>query len=149
MTAATWLLLALAGGLGAVTRFKVDSRVGAVVAARRQRRRTADASSAAVTGAGRRLLVAVPLGTVVVNVSACLLLGLLTGASGALAPTLVTILGTGFLGGYSTFSTACVEAARLMLSGRPWAGFLHAVTMAGTNLLAAVGGLALGAALAA
>ena len=113
MTAATWLLLALAGGLGAVTRFKVDSRVGAVVAARRQRRRTADASSAAVTGAGRRLLVAVPLGTVVVNVS------------------------------------ACVEAARLMLSGRPWAGFLHAVTMAGTSLLAAVGGLALGAALAA
>ena len=36
-----------------------------------------------------------------------------------------------------------------MLSGRPWAGFLHAVTMAGTSLLAAVGGLALGAALAA
>ncbi|MCI7457346.1 fluoride efflux transporter FluC [Actinomyces urogenitalis] len=149
MTAATWLLLALAGGLGAVTRFKVDSRVGTVLAARRQRRRTADASSAAVTGAGRRLPVAVPLGTVVVNVSACLLLGLLTGASGALAPTLVTILGTGFLGGYSTFSTACVEAARLMLSGRPWAGLLHAVTMAGTSLLAAVGGLALGAALAA
>jgi len=29
MTAATWLLLALAGGLGAVTRFEVDSRVGA------------------------------------------------------------------------------------------------------------------------
>ena len=149
MTAATWLLLALAGGLGAVTRFKVDSRVGAVVAARRQRRRTADASSAAVPGAGRRPLVAGPLGRDVVNVSACLLLGLLTGASGALAPTLVTILGTGFLGGYSTFSTACVEAARLMLSGRPWAGFLHAVTMAGTSLLAAVGGLALGAALAA
>ncbi|WP_172120621.1 fluoride efflux transporter FluC [Actinomyces faecalis] len=150
MTTATWVLLALAGGVGAVTRFEVDSHVGAAVAARRERerRRAAVAASATATGSGRRLTVAVPLGTVVVNVSACLLLGILTGASPSLAPALIATLGTGFLGGYSTFSTACVESARLVLAGRPWAGIVHATAMAGSSLVAAAGGLALGAALA-
>lgn len=137
MTTASWLLLALAGGLGAVARSEVDSRVGTAVAARGDSHRRRPGQTP------------VALGTAVVNVSACLLLGLLTGVSASFAPTLVTVLGTGFLGGYSTFSTACVEAARLVLSGRPRAGFLHAATMAGTSLLAAVGGLVLGAAIVA
>ena len=69
-----------------------------------------------------------PWGTVVVNVTACLLMGLLVGRaadpphSGTWAATAVTVLGTGFLGGYSTFSTACVEGARLLLAGRWGAG---------------------------
>ena len=149
MSVTAWILLMLAGGLGAVTRFEVDSRVGAVVSARRARRRAVAPRSAGDSAPLERRSDAapVPLGTVVVNVSACLLLGTLTGTSSSLAPTLVTVLGTGFLGGYSTFSTACVEAARLVLAGRLWAGLIHAAAMAGTSLLAAVCGLALGSAL--
>ena len=70
-----------------------------------------------------------PWGTVVVNVTACLFMGLLVGWAGdsphseSWAAAALTVLGTGFLGGYSTFSTACVEGARLLLAGRgarPW-----------------------------
>ena len=61
-----------------------------------------------------------PWGTVVVNVSACLLMGLLVGwagespDSGSWAATALTVLGTGFLGGYSTF---ILESHRILASG--------------------------------
>jgi len=117
------VVLALAGGLGAAARFVVDTAVA------------------------RRARTSVPVGTAVVNVTACLLLGLLTGwalgrpgSDGVLA-----VLGTGLLGGYSTFSTASVEAARLLLAGRRSAAVLHALGM----LLACVGAAAAGIALTA
>lgn len=118
------LLVALAGGLGAVARFELDSSV-----ARRTR------------PGGR----SVPLGTVVVNVSSCLLLGLLTGwvASHAGLDDVKTVLGVGFLGGYSTFSTASVEGARLLRAGRVGAGLLHAGGMLLLSLAAAWLGLAI------
>lgn len=48
--------------------------------------------------------------------------------------------GTGFLGGYSTFSTASVEGARLLLDGRGNATLMHALVLtAGTLAAAAVG----------
>jgi len=94
-----------------------------------------------------------PWGTVVVNVTACLLMGLLVGRtadpphSETWAATALTVLGTGFLGGYSTFSTACVEGARLLLAGR-WGPALAHATLMTAGTLGAVGlGLAAGAAL--
>ena len=143
---ADWLPLALAGGVGAACRWGVDTSVSRLsgraaretVAGGRQRRRS-----------GLRM----PWGTVVVNVTACLLMGLLVGwtadppHSGTWAATALTILGTGFLGGYSTFSTACVEGARLLLAGR-WGPALAHATLMTTATLGAVGlGLAAGAAL--
>lgn len=115
------ILLAVAGGCGAATRFVVDTAV-----ARRNRLST-------------------PLGTIAVNTSACLLMGLLTGLTAALGldPRLATVLGVGFLGGYSTFSTASVEAARLLVTGRPVVAVLHAAVMLGAGLAAAAVGLAL------
>lgn len=110
----TWVWLAVAGGLGAVARYRVDLLVP----------RGEDA----------------PRGTVVVNMSACLLLGLVTGASTALSSTVVTVLGAGLLGGYSTFSTASVEGARLVLEGRWGAEAAHAAGMT----LGTVGGAWLG-----
>ena len=99
------LLMALAGGLGAVIRFLVDAE-----GSRR---------------AGDRLL---PLGTLAVKLSGSLLLGLVTGwwAFHTGDPGLRQILGTGFLGGYTTFSTACVEASRLARAGRGWAALVQA-----------------------
>lgn len=143
---ADWLPLALAGGVGAACRWGVDTSVSRLsgraaretVAGGRQRRRS-----------GLRM----PWGTVVVNVTACLLMGLLVGRtadpphSGTWAATALTILGTGFLGGYSTFSTACVEGARLLLAGRWGPALAHATLMTAATLGAVGLGLAASAAL--
>ena len=56
-------------------------------------------------------------------------------------------MGTGFLGGYSTFSTACVEGARLLLAGRWGPALAHAALMTAATLGAVGLGLAAGAAL--
>ena len=118
------LLTALAGGAGGAARFSVDTWV-----------------------AGHNRL-SLPVGTWVVNASACLLLGFVTGAlaSHASWQDLQQVLGMGFLGGYSTFSTASVEGARLMAEGRYWAGLVHAGGMLLSSLVLATLGVALGAA---
>ena len=97
------LLTAFAGGFGGVARFLVDTAV-----------------------AGRSTL-SIPVGTIVVNATACLLLGLLTGYALAHdgAASYRAVLGVGFLGGYSTFSTASVEGARLLRQGRTLAAVVH------------------------
>lgn len=119
------VVLALAGGVGAAARYLVDAGVTTALARRRPPR--------------------VPVATLVVNVTACLLLGLLTGWSLAHPGTegLRAVLGVGFLGGYSTFSTASVEGARLLLDGRGPAAVLHAGGMLLACLAASVVGLAL------
>ena len=139
MTPAAWAGLAIAGGLGAAARFTVDTRVNAVVARRRRAR----------TGPRRpRWSDAIPLGTIAVNLTACFLLGLLAGL-GATAPSqLYAVAGTGFLGGYSTFSTASLEGARLLLDGRGGAALAHAMAMTAGALAMALIGAGLGSALA-
>ncbi|PKQ22390.1 MAG: camphor resistance protein CrcB [Actinobacteria bacterium HGW-Actinobacteria-5] len=115
----TPLFVALAGGLGAVTRFVVDAEIG---------RR--------VTKWG------IPLGTALINVSGSFLLGLIVGwwTFHTGDPGLKAVLGTGFMGGYTTFSTACVEAARLARADRRWTLLVHA----GGTLVLGVAGAALG-----
>ncbi len=111
----TPLIVALAGGLGAITRFVVDAEIG---------RR--------VTRWG------IPLGTALINVSGSFLLGLVVGwwTFHTADPGLKAALGTGFMGGYTTFSTASVEAARLARADRRWTLLLHA---GGTLALGVVG----------
>jgi fluoride exporter len=82
---------------------------------------------------------AVPLGTLVVNLSGSLMLGLVAGLllRGAISAELATVLGAGFLGAYTTFSTWAYESVRLLEEG-------HWKPAAAT----VVGGLASGAAAA-
>jgi fluoride exporter len=117
------LLVALAGGLGAVSRFLVDGLVDSI---------------------SRRA--SVPLGTLVINVSGSFLLGLVTGwwAAHTGDPGLRLVLGTGFLGGYTTFSTASVEAARLATSGRGWPATAQAAGMVVLSVSLAALGMWLG-----
>jgi CrcB protein len=117
----TVLLLALAGGLGAVARFVLD---GTVTAARSWR---------------------YPVGTTVINLSGSFLLGLLAGlAAGRLLPgSALLVLGTGFLGGYTTFSTAAYETVRLVEQRRWVAALVHgAGQVVVATALAALGYLA-------
>ena len=66
-------------------------------------------------------------------------------AAGASA-TWTLVLGTGFLGGYTTFSTAMVESARLARAGRLGAALgLAGVTWASALAAAALGLVAGGA----
>jgi CrcB protein len=97
------LLLIAAGGLGAVCRFVLDGAIQA------------------------RTTIELPLGTLVINISGSLILGMLTGLTLAhlLPDTVRLVAGTGFLGGYTTFSTASFETVRLVQERRVLAGLLY------------------------
>jgi len=115
VTPLLFIATALAGGVGAGLRFVVDGTVKDALAAS-SARRSRPASS-------------YPWGTAAVNVSGSLLLGVVTGlALGAVvSPTWRAVLGTGLLGGYTTFSTAMVDTVRLLASGRRGAGLANAL----------------------
>ncbi|GAB3469833.1 fluoride efflux transporter CrcB [Kineococcus endophyticus] len=118
MSAVVVLVTCLAGSAGAVTRFVVDGEI---------RRRWAGSF---------------PWATLVINVSGSLVLGLVTGAVlGHGAPSVwKTVLGTGFCGGYTTFSTATVETLRLAQARAGLAAVAYSVaTFLGSAVAAAVG----------
>jgi fluoride exporter len=85
--------------------------------------------AAAAVGAPRRYLVdgyigdrvegAFPWGTLAINASGSLLLGVLTGLAlyHGFPKTSKVILGTGFCGAYTTFSTFTFESVRLVEEG--------------------------------
>jgi len=110
--------VAVAGGVGAATRFVVDGLVK------------------------DRLGSAYPWGTTVINVSGSFALGLLTGLAlqAVVTPEWKAVLGTGLLGGYTTFSTASVETVRLLAAGRRGAAVANGLGM----LVACVGVASLG-----
>lgn len=71
-------------------------------------------------GAARVLGTSFPLGTLLVNVLGCLVAGFIFGIAegrAALPPTVRILLLTGFLGGYTTFSTFAVETVALLQDG--------------------------------
>lgn len=116
----TVVAVALAGGLGAVARLVIGGNFQ-----HWSRRRF-------------------PIGTAVINVSGSLLLGLLMSAAAAsIAPAWATIVGTGLLGGYTTFSTASVDSADL-IRGRLWGrALVNAGVVGGLSISAAALGYAL------
>ncbi len=120
MTLPATLSIAVGGGLGAAARHGVDSL------ARRWW----------PTGP-------LPFGTLIINVSGSLALGLLLGVlahrSGA-PHWLRPLLASGFLGGYTTFSTLTWETVDLADSQR----WLHAVTYVAASVIAGLAAAALG-----
>ncbi len=130
MTPLLTLVVVTLGGVGAATRFVVDGSV-----------------RSALTTRGRGPLV-LPLGTVAVNVSGSLLIGLVAGAHLYLGlPTSWQLAAaTGFCGGYTTFSAAMVESVRLAQDGRWAAAAGNALGTLLLTVLAAAAGIALMAA---
>jgi fluoride exporter len=92
---------------------------------------------------------AFPWGTFAVNVSGCVALGVLTGLGlyHDLGSTYRTVLGTGALGAYTTFSTLTYETVRLAEEGALDEAFRNAAASFLVGLAAAGAGLALTAAL--
>ena len=114
MSAWTWLAVAVLGGVGAGARFLLDSLISA------------------------RSRSALPLGTLAVNTSGSLLLGLLAGL--AVSGDVLVLAGTATLGSYTTFSTWMLETQRLGEDARSRVAALNVAL----SLLIGLGAAALG-----
>ena len=115
------LAVGLAGGLGAAARYLVDGAV---------QERTSGLF---------------PFGTLTVNVVGSLILGGLAGwvLSGAGSAQVRNVLGAGFCGGLTTWSTASWEAIRLAEEGGVGSGARCTLANLGVSLVAGAAGLAL------
>ncbi|WP_137146918.1 fluoride efflux transporter CrcB [Mycolicibacterium sp. CR10] len=121
----TVVAMMLAGAGGALLRFVIDGAVK------------------------HRRSVSFPWATIVINVSGSLLLGFLAGLvmfDGA-PNSLQQIVGTGFCGGYTTFSTASFETVRLAQQRHSLKALGNAVGSLVASVSACVAGLALAGAL--
>jgi CrcB protein len=87
-----------------------------------------------------------PLGTLLINVTGARVIGLLAGLVGykLMSPVTQTILATGFLGGYTTFSTMRWEGVQLARGGSIGSSALSLCSNLALGLLAASLGLLLG-----
>lgn len=90
-----------------------------------------------------------PWGTFTVNVSGCLVLGLVTGAvaAGAASPHLQLLLGTGLCGALTTYSTFSYETLRLAEGGARFYAAANAAASVVAGLGAAFAGVTLAEAL--
>lgn len=115
------ILVGLAASLGALARYLADQAVS------------------------RRWESPLPWGTFAVNLSGAFILGLLTGlaAHQGLSAHVLTVLGTGVCGGYTTFSTFSYETARLAEDGSVLAAAGNIAGSLAAGLLAAAAGLGL------
>jgi CrcB protein len=118
VTALGWVAVGLVGAVGALSRFGLDHWIT------------------------RRRPTPLPIGTLVVNLSGALVLGLLVGA-GAAGETL-RIAGTASLGAYTTFSTWMLESQRLAEDGRAWLAAANLVVSLLGGLAAVAVGRAIG-----
>lgn len=104
----TWLLVALGGALGAVTRFVVDGEI-------------------------KRHFSSWPLATLVINLVGSFVLGWAVAEHPSANVSALVV--TGLCGGFTTFSTASVDTLTLARQHRPTAAFTYAL---GTLLLCVV-----------
>jgi CrcB protein len=87
-----------------------------------------------------------PVGTMIINVTGALLLGFVTEIAlrDILPDAWRLIIGTGLLGGYTTFSTASFESVRLIQQRRYVPALANTLGMLSLAVAAAIAGAALG-----
>jgi CrcB protein len=116
-----WIGVAVLGSLGSLARFLLDRSVST------------------------RGFSSFPLGTLAVNASGTLILGLLTGL--ALSGEALTLMGAATIGSYTTFSTWMLETHRLGEDGQLFVGALNVLVSVAVGLGAALLGRSIGGAL--
>ncbi len=117
------ILIFVGGGLGSVTRFSVSKWIGTL---HNQN---------------------FPYGTLLVNIIACFLVGLLIGLADQkqiISPPARLFWTVGFCGGFSTFSTFSAETLSLLQSGLHGSTLLYIIGSLVICLLATYGGLYMG-----
>jgi fluoride exporter len=121
-----YLLVAIGGALGSVARYWVSSAIAA------------------------RMGISFPYGTMAVNLSACLIIGFAISSMGKQAARTTYwryLVGIGFIGAYSTFSTFEWETLSTLRSGGFLLAALYAIGSLIFGLVAVWGGSALADAL--
>jgi len=121
MSAPIWIAVAVLGGIGSIARFLLDNAISS------------------------RSRSSFPFGTLAVNASGTLLLGLLTGL--ALSGDALTLAGSATIGSYTTFSTWMLETQRLGEDGQFVSAILNVLVSVIVGLGAALLGRAIGEAL--
>jgi len=122
----TWILIAVGGAAGAMSRYAVDTWVA------------------------ERFGGAFPFGTLLINVSGSFVLGVLFALAmerGVLSPEIRPPLIIGFLGAYTTFSTWMLQSWSLVEQGALISAGLNIVGSVVLGLIALVAGLAVGRAI--
>jgi fluoride exporter len=119
----TWLLVAVGAAVGAPMRYLIDRGVQA------------------------RHDSLFPWGTFAANVTGSLILGLIVGGTlaAAVPGSLVALVGTGFCGALTTYSTLSFETVRLLEQRATFYGLLNA----GASIVAGLGAASVGLAVAA
>ncbi len=112
------LFVALGGGLGSVLRYLTSFWIGKSYSS------------------------AFPLGTFIINVLGCFVIGFLIGLSSKtlLNEELRLLLVVGFCGGYTTFSTFSAENMKLLEAGNYWTLSFYIVASVLLGLIAVWGG---------
>ena len=118
----TAIAVALAGGVGAMWRYILDTYVS------------------------RRFGRVAPVGTITVNAIGSFVLGLIAGlvAHHGIPGSYESVIGVGFCGGLTTFSTASFETVRLLREGFYRVGVMTAIGGMTISCLAGALGLGLG-----
>ena len=120
-----YVLVALGGALGALSRYALDRAATAIVGG------------------------PTVLGILLINVTGSFLLGAFVGASDGRgwSESARLLVAVGFLGSYTTFSTLTVASAQLAQSGEVGRAALNIVGSVALGLLAALAGVLVGRAL--
>jgi CrcB protein len=121
-----YLFIAIGGALGSLARFLVGTSVS------------------------NRLGTRFPFGTLTINISACLIIGLsleILNRHSNVNPAFRYLIPIGFIGAYSTFSTFEWEVFSNLNSGAFWIAILYVTTSLVFGLIAVALGAALGKAL--
>jgi CrcB protein len=121
VSAPVWIAVAALGSVGAVARFSLDRFISI------------------------RAPAGFPFGTLAVNASGALVLGLLTGL--ALSGDALLLSGSATIGSYTTFSTWMLETHRLGEDGRFTSGAVNVLVSVAVGIGAAALGRTIGVAL--
>lgn len=119
MSVLVWTGVVVIGGLGSVLRFLVDGAVGSRL--------------------GRDF----PFGTLVVNISGAVILGLIAGL--AVEEDAALLAGTAAVGSYTTFSTWMLETQRLAEEREIRGAVINVIASLALGIAAAAAGKAIGA----